>query len=202
MDAPQRSNRTPLQTTDAKSLSPIVIRDWAILEVLYGAGLRVSECCSLNVSDFDHSQHAKTAIFRVRSGKGGKDRIVPIGQQAADVLRKYLGIRAKLKHPRLGITDPSALFLNFRGGRLTPRSVERMVSRYGIVTKTGTVTPHALRHSFATHLLDGGVDLRSIQELLGHASLTSTQIYTKVSLDQLMTVYDSAHPRAKHKPTK
>lgn len=171
------------------------LRDRAVLEVLYGSGLRVSECCGLDLGDVDRGRYG-TALVHVRRGKGGKARQVPLGSKATDALDAYLAARAQLRDPRTGHIDAHALFLNYRGTRLTPRSVQRMVGRCVIAAGTGDATPHALRHSFATHLLDGGVDLRSIQELLGHASLASTQIYTKVSLDHLMLVYDQTHPRA------
>jgi integrase/recombinase XerC len=162
-------------------------RDRAILEVLYGAGLRVSELCALDVGDVDSGE----GLVRVRRGKGGKERIVPLGAKALAAIEAYLG---------LGRHGP-ALFVNARGGRLTPRSVQRHLTRSAALAGVDGVSPHALRHSFATHLLDGGVDLRSIQELLGHASLSSTQIYTRVSLDHLMKVYDAAHPHAKKQGT-
>ncbi|HEY0250153.1 MAG TPA: tyrosine-type recombinase/integrase, partial [Kofleriaceae bacterium] len=134
----------------------------------------------------------QTPIVLVKRGKGGKSREVPVGGQADAALDAYLPVRQSL-----GAHD-AALFLNAEGGRLTPRSVQRMVKRWTIAGGIhARATPHGLRHSFATHLLDEGVDLRAIQELLGHASLSSTQIYTKVSLDHLMKVYDDAHPRAK-----
>jgi len=171
-------------------------RDAALVELLYGAGLRVSECVALDLDDVDRQRYAaQGAIVRVRRGKGGKERLVPLGDQAAAAIDAYLPTRAQLAHPRTGIADPAALLLNHRGGRLTARSAQRIVS--SAARSAGTrATPHSLRHSFATHLLDGGADLRAIQELLGHASLTSTQIYTKVSLDRLNAVYDAAHPRA------
>lgn len=179
------------------ALAPGVLRDRAILEVLYGAGLRVSECCALDLDDIDRDRYGEGAsLVQVRRGKGGKDRLVPLGRMALEALDRYLAEgRPALRHPKRGDQDPRALFLNRHGGRLTPRSVQRQVARWALATG-GEATPHVLRHSFATHLLDGGVDLRSIQELLGHASLSSTQIYTRVSLDHLMKVYDQAHPHA------
>jgi integrase/recombinase XerC len=164
-------------------------RDRALYEVLYGAGLRVSECCAVDTGDV--SREAGGALVRVRRGKGGKQRIVPLGSKAVDALDRWLVLRADLA-PR-----NQALFVNARGGRLTPRSVQRQLAASAARLGLEGVTPHALRHSFATHLLDGGVDLRSIQELLGHASVSSTQIYTKVSLDHLTRVYDQAHPHAR-----
>jgi len=163
-------------------------RDRAIVETLYSCGLRVSELTGLNVGSVD----LREGLVRVL-GKGRKERIVPIGRKAREVLEEYLAARG---NP----ADEEPLFLNHRGGRLTPRSIERNLKvqllKAGILKDA---TPHALRHSFATHLLDGGADLRAIQELLGHASLSTTQKYTQVSVDHLMHVYDLAHPRSRKK---
>jgi integrase/recombinase XerC len=179
------------RVVEASPASPrpeLAARDRALYEVLYGAGVRVSECCALDGDDVERDGDG-AALLKIRRGKGGKQRIVPLGGKALAALDAYLATRA-----------PSGpLFLNARGGRLTPRSVQRHLARDGALAGV-PVTPHALRHSFATHLLDGGADLRSIQELLGHASLGSTQIYTRVSLDRLMEVYDRAHPHARRKP--
>ncbi len=169
--------------------SPLAVRDKAILELIYGSGIRVGELESLDLSHVD----MKSQLVRVL-GKGRKERIVPIGKTAGEALEAYLALR----HTRFGESpDLEALFLNYKGGRLTSRSVERITKRYcllaGLVRDVG---PHALRHSFATHLLAGGADLRAIQELLGHASLSTTQRYTHVAVEQLMDVYDRAHPRA------
>jgi integrase/recombinase XerC len=180
---------------DARA-EPLRRRDAALLEVLYGAGVRVAECCGLDLDDIDADRHA-TPLLTVRRGKGGKGRVVPLGSKAAAALDAYREVRAALADPRTGALDPRALFVNHRGGRLTTRSVQRALRHYTLAVGTAPATPHALRHSFATHLLDGGVDLRAIQELLGHASLASTQVYTRVSLDHLMKVYDAAHPRAR-----
>jgi integrase/recombinase XerC len=177
----------------------IKLRDRALLEVLYGSGLRVSECCGLDIADLDSSRF-DTTIVTVRRGKGGKGRQVPLGRTATAAVAAYHKARPALRDARTGHIDPRALFINYRGGRLTPRSVQRMVGQCVQSAGTADATPHSLRHSFATHLLDSGVDLRAIQELLGHASLSSTQIYTKVSLDHLMAVYDQAHPRAQAAP--
>lgn len=166
----------------------LALRDRAIVETLYSCGLRVSELTGLDVGGLDLDQ----GLVRV-AGKGRKERIVPVGSKAVAALQAYLDARG---NPALD----APLFLNHRGGRLTPRSVERNLKRQllqGGVLKNAT--PHSLRHSFATHLLDGGADLRSIQELLGHASLSTTQKYTQVSVDQLMAVYDRAHPRNRKK---
>jgi len=166
------------------------LRDVALLELLYGTGLRVSEACALDVPDIDRGRYG-VAMLIVRRGKGNKSRQVPIGGSADRALAAYLPARAGLA------ASGAALFVNAAGRRLTPRSVQRMVKRWTVAGGVhADATPHSLRHSFATHLLDEGVDLRAIQELLGHASLSSTQIYTKVSLDHLMKVYDAAHPRA------
>ncbi|MBL9020373.1 MAG: tyrosine recombinase XerC [Myxococcales bacterium] len=167
------------------------LRDAALLELLYGTGLRVSEACALDVGDIDRNRYA-TPMVLVRRGKGNKQRQVPLGKHADDAIAAYLPARRGLH------ATGAALFVNAAGERLTPRSVQRMVKRWTIAGGVHAhATPHGLRHSFATHLLDAEADLRSIQELLGHASLASTQIYTKVSLDHLMKVYDGAHPRAK-----
>jgi integrase/recombinase XerC len=163
------------------------------MELIYSTGLRVSEACALDTTDIDRDRYG-VPIVLVRHGKGGKSREVPLGGAADRAVNEYLPARKAL-----GATD-AALFVNATGERLTTRSVQRMVKKWTVAGGVhAKATPHGLRHSFATHLLDEGVDLRSIQELLGHASLSSTQIYTKVSVDHLMKVYDDAHPRAKSK---
>jgi integrase/recombinase XerC len=162
------------------------LRDRAILEMLYSCGIRVSELTGLDVGDVDLEE----GLVRVL-GKGGKERIVPVGRHARAAVSGYL------LH-RNGPPPGAPLFLNLRGGRLTSRSVARIVDLH--ILKLATmkkVSPHTLRHTFATHLLEGGADLRAIQELLGHASLSTTQKYTHVSIDRLMEVYDKAHPKAK-----
>ncbi|TWT59318.1 tyrosine recombinase XerC [Rubinisphaera italica] len=167
------------------------LRDRAILETLYTAGLRVAELVSLNIGDWDRDAN----IIRVR-GKGKKERIAPIGSYADKALSRWLDVREN--GPRSTADDQQALFLNKFGCRLTTRSIGRMIEKYlkqtGLSDKT---SPHTLRHSFATHLLDGGADLRSVQELLGHKSLTTTQIYTHVSAARLRDTYEKAHPHAK-----
>jgi integrase/recombinase XerC len=169
-------------------------RDRAILELLYGCGLRVSEACGLDLGDVEHGE----GVVRIRSGKGGKDRIVPMGGPALTAIQHYLEQRPSLQHPRSKRQDPAALFLNARGGRLTARSVRRLVGREALRAGTRAhVTPHGLRHSCATHMLNSGADLRAIQEILGHSSLQTTQKYTHVSIDHLTRVYDDAHPRAR-----
>jgi integrase/recombinase XerC len=172
------------------------LRDTALLELLYGTGLRVSEVCALDLGDIDRGRYGVPMLL-VRRGKGNKSREVPVGGAADQALIAYQPARAQLA------ATGSALFVNAAGQRLTPRSVQRMVKRWRIAGGVhADATPHSLRHSFATHLLDEGVDLRAIQELLGHASLASTQIYTKVSLDHLKKVYDASHPRAGKLPAK
>ncbi len=168
--------------------TPRGLRDAAILEILYGAGLRVAELVGLDVDQI----HLESPVLRVR-GKGRKEREVPLGPPARSALRRYLHVRGQLAPAG----DEPALFLNARGGRLGDRSIRRMVKREGLIASLlKDLHPHALRHSFATHLLEGGADLRSIQELLGHASLATTQRYTHLTVEQLMEIYDACHPRA------
>lgn len=165
-------------------------RDLAILEVLYSCGLRVNELTLLNLDSIDQ----RLEMVRVM-GKGGRERVVPIGSKALQALRDYLGKRGELLGRR---QEHGALFLNHRGGRLTSRSIGRLLKKYLQVSDLGrSLSPHGLRHTFATHLLDGGADLRAVQEMLGHASLSSTQRYTHLSVDRLMAVYDQAHPRSR-----
>jgi len=162
-------------------------RDRAILETLYSTGLRVSELVGLDWQHVDLENEC-VRVF----GKGRKERIVPVGEIALDALRAY---RSELREEGI---ETAAVFVNRRGGRLTTRSVARFVKRYALRSGTPiSASPHALRHTFATHLLNQGADLRAIQELLGHASLSTTQRYTHVNLDHLMKAYDGAHPRAK-----
>ena len=164
------------------------LRDRAIMELLYSSGLRISELTGLDVGKVDFEQE----LVRV-TGKGDKERIVPVGRHALQALRTYLEER--------GIPgDQEPMFLNRLGGRLTARSIQRHLKKHLLLAGVlKNATPHALRHSFATHLLDGGADLRAIQELLGHASLSTTQKYTQVSVDHLTSVYDKAHPRSRRK---
>lgn len=169
---------------------PAGLRDRALLEVAYSCGLRVSELVGLDWPDID----ATLELVRV-TGKGRKERIVPIGRRALRALDTYREVIPELC--RQPLADSAAVFLNRRGGRLTTRSVARFVDRYMIESGVaGKISPHALRHSFATHLLNAGADLRAIQELLGHATLSTTQRYTHLGVDRLMEIYDHAHPRA------
>jgi integrase/recombinase XerC len=169
-------------------------RDRAIIELLYATGCRVSEIAGMNIDDID----LKHATIRVR-GKGRKERFVPFGSKAYGALTAYLHARSALlaeapEHKR----DAKVVFLNYQGTRLTTRSIGRLIEKYvKECALAQNISPHSLRHSVATHLLSAGADLRAIQELLGHARLSTTQIYTHVSIEQLMQVYDKSHPRAR-----
>ena len=187
----ERKLPTVLTADDAKRLMddcirPRSFRDQALLETLYSSGARVSEVVNLNLDDVDLHEGIATVL-----GKGRKERIVPLGTHAVRALAAY---RQSL--PAGTVSGP--LFRNQRGGRLTTRSVERLVAKAARdLPNFPSLSPHGLRHSFATHLLDGGVDLRAIQELLGHVSVSTTQRYTHVALDRIMEAYDKAHPRAR-----
>ena len=169
---------------------PVALRDHAILELLYGSGIRVSELCGLDVDDLDVSR----ATARVL-GKGSKERVVPYGAPARRAIEAYL-TRGRPALAARGDGSAPAVFLGARGARLGPRAVYDLVARTVGPLVGGAVGPHALRHSAATHLLDGGADLRAVQELLGHASLGTTQVYTHVSSERLAAAYRQAHPRA------
>ncbi len=191
---PKKDQRLPrvLSKEDAQRLmenpeaeEPRLPRDQALLEVLYSAGVRVAELVGLNVEDVDLEAGTATVM-----GKGRKERVVLLGEKAVAAVRAYWRQAG-------GGEGKAPLFRNSRGGRLTARSVERIVAKQcRALPNFPIMSPHALRHSFATHLLDGGADLRAIQEMLGHASLATTQRYTHVTLDRVMEVYDDAHPRA------
>jgi len=169
------------------------LRESAIVELLYGTGARISEIVALNVHDVMKMDGGELSSIRL-AGKGGKIRVVPLGSFARTALEQYL-IRIR---PALVKSDREALFLNDRGGRLSRQTMWKMVSEAARRAKISTeVSPHSLRHSYATHLLDGGADVRVVQELLGHASVTTTQIYTLVTIDKLRENYAAAHPRAK-----
>jgi integrase/recombinase XerC len=166
----------------------VVLRDLAVLEVLYGAGLRVSECCGLRIDDCDLDRGLVTVL-----GKGSKVRRVPLGAPAVDALAAWL---ERGRPAMAGSESPADLvFLNQRGRALTPRDARRVLERHPLPDGRA-VHPHALRHAYATHLLEGGADLRAVQELLGHADLATTQIYTHVTRDRLRAVYEATHPRA------
>lgn len=199
--APARRLPKALPLADIESIleasgsagTSLALRDRALLEVLYGTGARISEAVGLDVDDVDRVDG--TVLLR---GKGGKDRLVPIGSYALDAVDAYL-TRSRPELAAVGTSERAgALFLNARGGRLSRQSawtvLVRAAERAGV---TRDVSPHTLRHSFATHLLEGGADVRVVQELLGHASVTTTQIYTLVTVDNLREVFAAAHPRAR-----
>jgi len=177
----------------AGAADPVVLRDHAMLEVLYGSAIRVSELTGLDIDDVD----LERATLRVL-GKGSKERVVPFGVPALRAIEAYLTRGRPALIVRAGAQRPGApMFLGTRGARISPRAVYDVVAReLGAVLGTSSVGPHALRHSAATHLLDGGADLRAVQEMLGHASLGTTQIYTHVSSERLAATYKLAHPRA------
>lgn len=171
---------------------PKALRDHAIVEILYGAGLRVSECCGLTLRDVDLKRSTVTAL-----GKGAKVRRIPLGAPACDAVAEYLAIGRPALLPAAdpSVTASNALFLNARGRAMTPRDVRRVLDRHPL--RDGrSLHPHALRHAYATHLLEGGADLRAVQELLGHADVGTTQIYTHVTRERLRSVYERTHPRA------
>jgi integrase/recombinase XerC len=186
LDGASRAAAAAVDDADP-TVAALVTRDAALLELLYGAGLRVSEACALTVADTDLDHRLVTVL-----GKRAKRRRVPIGQPARAALTTYLGHgRARLATP----DSPPVMFLNRRGRAMTTRDAHRVVTAHPL--RDGRVThPHALRHAYATHLLDGGADLRAVQELLGHADLATTQIYTHLSQDRLRAVYAATHPRA------
>ena len=203
VSAPRPERRMPahLDITDMSSLlaapdarTPLGRRDRAILELLYASGLRLSELVGLDLDDVNLGGR----LVRVR-GKGGRQRVVPFHRRAAEVIRDYLPVRHRLAAaaPEAADHGRDPLFVNYRGGRLSGRSVDRLVRRYVAVTSTRLgISPHALRHSFATHLLERGADLRSIQELLGHARVSTTQRYTHVNAARITSLYRKTHPRA------
>ena len=185
MDAPPK---------EEKRAKPLKARDQALLETLYGTGVRVGELAGMNIEHCDLSESSVRVL-----GKGGKERIVPLGKSAVEAIKDYLPARRGLQ-VKAEDCDPDALWLSRTGRRLSVRQVQNIVRRHGTLgAGRSDLHPHAMRHTCATHLLDAGADLRSIQELLGHSSLSTTQKYTHVSVDRLMEVYDRAHPLAKDK---
>lgn len=171
------------------------VRDRSMLELLYGTGMRIGELVGLNIEDIS----LKQGLLKVR-GKGRKERLIPFGSAAAESIQSYLPVRTRVLKRTRRTDEPNALFLNLRGTRLTARSVQRLLNGY--IQKSAlflNVHPHLFRHSFATHLLNRGADLRAIQELLGHESLSTTQRYTHVEMEDLLRTYRSAHPRAHSK---
>ncbi|MDP9398767.1 MAG: tyrosine recombinase [Actinomycetota bacterium] len=180
----------------ASGQTALALRDAALLELLYGSGARISEAVALDVDDLAHEPTGALAAAVRLSGKGGKQRLVPVGSYARAAVEAYL-VRSRPTLAAAG-TGPAALFLNARGGRLSRQSAWTVLR--GAAGRAGlarAVSPHTLRHSFATHLLDGGADVRVVQELLGHASVATTQVYTLVTVDRLREVYAASHPRAR-----
>ncbi|MDB4945580.1 MAG: Tyrosine recombinase XerC [Labilithrix sp.] len=187
------ANRPAVTSLERARRDALVLRDRALLEVLYGGGLRVGEVSGLSLDQLSRDERTVRVL-----GKGNKERIVPLGTKAIEALDRWLGARSVLAHARTRFLDPAAIFVSTRGRRLNPRAVQLLVRRYGLAgAGRADLHPHALRHTCATHLLDGGADLRAIQEMLGHASLSTTQRYTHVSVAHLLKVYDAAHPLAK-----
>jgi integrase/recombinase XerD len=190
---------TSLIDSTKRERDPISLRDHAIIELLYGTGARVSEIVGIDISDFAHSDIDGNPITTLKlRGKGSKERIVPLGSFAKNALDEYLvRIRPNLLSKSKSARVESALFLNRRGSRLSRQSAWQMISVAADSTGlSGKVSPHVFRHSYATHLLDGGADIRVVQELLGHASVTTTQIYTLITIDKVREAYATAHPRA------
>ena len=176
------------------SATPAGHRDRALLEVLYGAGLRASEAVSLRLQDID----LEVGFVRTM-GKGSKERVVPLGRKAVEAVGSYLS-RGRPRLGRAGALKPPEVFLNVRGGGLSRQGLHLIVKKYArLAGLSDEVSAHTLRHSFATHLVEGGADLRAVQEMLGHADLSTTQVYTHVSAAHLRRVYDEAHPRARHR---
>lgn len=200
--APKKENYLPsflsvddifrlLELPDAKTF--IGVRDRAMLEMFYSTGMRISELVTLQM-DFIDLESQRVRVL----GKGKKERWLPMGGKAIAALNSYLIRREILIQKKKPDPSPSAVFLNTRGNGLTPRGVRKIVGKYLDQLVSGRHSPHSIRHSFATHLLEGGADLRAIQEMLGHASLSTTQKYTHLTVDRLMEIYDQAHPRAQH----
>ncbi len=189
------AEETSLGTADHEPdpiATAVILRDLAVLEVLYGAGLRVAECCGLRRDDVEIGHKGDGALVTV-VGKGSKIRRVPVGEPAADALAAWLD---RGRPVLANVTSPGdVVFLNRRGNPLTPRDARRILERHPLPDGRA-LHPHALRHAYATHLLEGGADLRAVQELLGHADLATTQIYTHVTRDRLRSVYEATHPRA------
>jgi integrase/recombinase XerD len=196
--APRKSRRLPKVLTrgeveqllaQPRGVEPIALRDRALLELMYACGLRASEATGLEVTDLDLDE----LVLRAH-GKGSKERLVPIGRTAADAVRRYL---ARGRPELVGAAVEPHLFVNFRGGALTRQGLYKIVQRHARTAGLADrMSPHTLRHTFATHLLAGGCDLRAVQEMLGHADVATTQLYTHLSSDRLKDVYFSAHPRA------
>ncbi len=196
VSAPKTSRKlpTPLDVDEMAQLlnvsrdTPMAVRDWAMMELMYSAGLRLAELVSLNIDSIDLADNSVPV-----SGKGSKTRIVPIGRFAKESLKQWLKERGQKANP-----DETALFISSRGTRISTRAVQQRMKQWGITQGIDSpVHPHRLRHSFASHLLESSGDLRAVQELLGHADISTTQIYTHIDFQHLAKVYDAAHPRAK-----
>ena len=190
MDVDQVSRLLQPDKVTAKQDDPLLLRDLAMLELMYSSGLRLAELLSLNVGDIDARDHTVPV-----TGKGSKTRIVPVGRQAIAALRDWLKVRVQLANE-----DEHALFVSQRGSRLSSRAVQQRFYQWGLKQGLDSrLHPHRLRHSFASHLLESSGDLRAVQELLGHADISTTQIYTHLDFQHLARVYDKAHPRARKK---
>lgn len=191
--ADEASEVLAASTSGAAELDPVGVRDHAVLELLYATGVRVSELCGLDIDDVDFGNR----VVRV-FGKGGKERVVPFGRPAADAVTSWLRTGRPALAAAATKADTAALFIGVRGARLDPRAVRRIVHQaVEAVPGAADMGPHGLRHTAATHLLEGGADLRSVQELLGHATLATTQLYTHVTVERLKAIHDRAHPRAR-----
>ncbi|WP_234571862.1 tyrosine recombinase XerC [Rhodohalobacter sp. 614A] len=179
----------------ASDPAPETVQERAILELFYSTGIRLSELTNLNVKDIQIHQHQLTVL-----GKGSKQRIVPLGDKALDAIKNHLQTRSELFTTKSSKEAKNALFLSVGGNRIYPRMVQRIIKKYLLkVSEVTQKSPHTLRHSFATHMLDAGADIRLIKEFLGHANLASTQIYTHTSVERLQKIYSQAHPRAENK---
>jgi integrase/recombinase XerC len=193
VDAAAQVVESPEPADDSDRARARAACDRAVLETLYGSGLRVSELCGLDLIDVDLRERQARV-----TGKGRKERVVPLGARCVEALEAWLAVRPSVVHTRTGRQDDRAVFLSPRGARLNVRAVQRLVRKWGTLgAGRADLHPHALRHTCATHMLGGGADLRAIQEMLGHASLSTTQRYTHVSIEHLMKVYDDAHPLAR-----
>jgi len=203
LSAPKSTKKLP-RTLDTDQISQLLshhekdwhgLRDHAILELFYSSGLRLSELVGCNIDSVDFEDRTVRVL-----GKGSKERIIPLGKMAATAILSWLKIRQELPRKNQQIHDTQALFLSERGGRLSARSVQNRLSRWAISKGLpGKLHPHMLRHSFASHILESSHDLRAVQELLGHADISTTQIYTHLDFQHLTKVYDKAHPRAQRK---
>ncbi len=175
---------------DFKAKGMIEVRDKALAELLYSSGLRLSEICKLNMEDLDTKE--RTCVV---TGKGNKTRIVPVGKKAIQAIRDWFMYRSELKQSKA--TSTNAIFLNNKGNRISPRSIQLRLEKLCLMRGLPGINPHMLRHSFASHVLESSGDLRAVQEMLGHSDIGTTQIYTKLDFQHLSKVYDKAHPRAK-----